>query len=111
MVEVIIDSNLNYAEVKPVYKDALGGGADGLSVTEPDARRPDSLFSFVTRESKNDDGVIMPNEIRVYNNKDGDIAVFDPLGRDNKVYRITDGRSYEESLRSVIRNAEHMEIN
>jgi hypothetical protein len=110
MIEIIINSNLNYAEVKPVYKTALGNGADGISVKEPE-RRPDSLFSFVTREGKNNDDVTIPNEIRVYNDQDGDIAVFDPMGRDNKVYRRTDGESYENSLRDIIESSDHMEVN
>lgn len=109
MPDVVISSNLNYAEVKPVYREALGRGADGLSVDEPD-RFPDQVFSFVTKEARNSEETEVPNVIEIYVKDRGDIAVFDPIGRDKQIYRRTDDGSYEEHLRDVIRNSQHMEV-
>lgn len=109
MPDVVINSNLNYAEVKPVYREALGRGADGLSVSEPD-RFPDQVFSFVTREARDSEETEIPNVIEIYSNDEGDIAVFDPIGRDKQVYRRTENGSYGEHLQDVIRNSQHMEI-
>lgn len=114
MPVVLIHAKLGYHNITPVYKNALGDGANGLSVEEPD-RRPDSAYEFVVAENfssdeDEEDTRDYSGTIRVYHEEDGDIAVYDPLGRDNEVYQRTDGGSYDEAIRQIIKRSEHMEI-
>lgn len=109
MPDVLINSNLNYAEVRTVYKEALGSGADGLSVEEP-SRSPDLVFRFITEEVRSEDSLEIPNVIEVYSSDEGDIAVFDPVGREKQVYRRTDEGSYEAHLKDIIEHSQHMRI-